>query len=193
MQQMIFKDNTVSSNIKVKRICQFCGNEFTARTTVTRFCSHKCSNSAHKQKVRAGKIEESNRQTQLIKTISTEELKTKEFLTVREVSSLLNCSLRSAYQYIESGKIKAVNLGQRITRVKRSEIDKLFEQSNQFVPKIEQEQLNISACYKLAEVRDKYKISETALQNLIKRNSIPKIKKGLFAYVPKSIIDSILN
>ena len=114
----------MSSKIEVQRICQHCGNEFTARTTVTRFCSHRCASAAHKQKLRAGKVEESNKQTQQVKTRPIEELKAKEFLTVREVARLLNCSVRSAYYYIESGTIKAVNLGQRITRVKRSDIDK---------------------------------------------------------------------
>jgi excisionase family DNA binding protein len=168
----------MSSKIEVQRICQHCGNEFTARTTVTRFCSHRCGSLAHKQKVRAGKVEESNKQTQQVKNRPIEELKAKEFLTVREVARLLNCSVRSAYYYIESGTIKAVNLGQRITRVKRSEIDKQFD---------------IADCYNLTEVQSKYGISETALQNLIKRNSIPKIKKGWFAYVPKTVIDKLLS
>jgi excisionase family DNA binding protein len=117
----------MSSKIEVQRICQHCNNEFTARTTVTRFCSHRCASAAHKQKIRAGKVEQSNKETQQIKTQSIEELKAKEFLTVREVARLLNCSVRSTYYYIESGTIKAVNLGQRITRVKRTEIDKLFQ------------------------------------------------------------------
>ena len=116
----------MSSNIQVQRICQHCNNEFTARTTTTMYCSHRCNSAAYKQKVKAGKIEQSNKQTQRIKNQPIEELKAKEFLTVREVALLLNCSVRSAYNYIESGTIKAVNLGQRITRVKRSEIDKLF-------------------------------------------------------------------
>jgi excisionase family DNA binding protein len=181
----------MSSKIEVQRICQHCGNEFTARTTVTRFCSHRCASAAHKQKVRAGKVEQSNKQTQQIKTQPIEELKAKEFLTVREVARLLNCSVRSAYYYIESGTIKAVNLGQRITRVKRSDIDKLFEQSQPVTPQPEQKQFEISECYNLTEVQDKYGISEKALQNLIKRNSIPKIKKGWFAYVPKTVIDKL--
>jgi len=183
----------MSSKIEVQRICQHCANEFTARTTVTRFCSHRCASAAHKQKVRAGKVEESNKQTQQVKTRPIEELKAKEFLTVREVARLLNCSVRSAYYYIESGTIKAVNLGQRITRVKRSEIDKLFEQPQPVIPQPEQKQFDISDCYNLTEVQDKYGISETALQNLIKRNSIPKIKKGWFAYVPKTVIDKLLS
>ena len=183
----------MSSKIEVQRICQHCSNEFTARTTVTRFCSHRCASAAHKQKVRAGKVEVSNKQTQQIKTQPIEELKAKEFLTVREVARLLNCSVRSAYYYIEIGTIKAVNLGQRITRVKRSEIDKLFDQPQTVTPQPEQKQFDIAECYNLTEVQSKYGISETALQNLIKRNSIPKIKKGWFAYVPKTVIDKLLS
>ena len=183
----------MSSNIKIQRICQHCGNEFTARTTTTLYCSHRCNSAAYKAKQSAGKVEQSNKETQRIKSQPIEELKAKEFLTVREVARSLNCSVRSVYYYIESGTIKAVNLGQRITRVKRSEIDKLFEQPQPVIPQPEQKQFDISDCYNLTEVQDKYGISETALQNLIKRNSIPKIKKGWFAYVPKVVIDKLLS
>jgi len=86
-----------------------------------------------------------------------------------------------------------VNLGQRITRVKRSEIDKLFEQPQPVTPQPEQKQIDIADCYNLTEVQSKYGISETALQNLIKRYEIPKIKKGWFAYVPKTVIDKLLS
>ena len=117
----------MSSNIKVQRICQRCKMEFTARTTVTKYCSHRCGSLANKDLKRTEKVQMSNTETKRIKTQPIEELKAKEFLTVREVAQLLNCSVRSAYYYIENGNIKAVNLGQRITRVKRSEIDKLFQ------------------------------------------------------------------
>jgi excisionase family DNA binding protein len=183
----------MSSKIEVQRICQHCGNEFTARTTVTRFCSHRCASAAHKQKVRVGKIEQSNKQTQQVKTQPIEELKAKEFLTVREVARLLNCSVRSAYYYIDSGTIKAVNLGQRITRVKRSEIDKLFEQTQPITPQPEQKQLDISDCYTTEQVRNKYHISESGLRLLIIRYNIPKFRKGWYAYVPKTEIDKLLS
>jgi excisionase family DNA binding protein len=183
----------MSSNIKVQRICQHCGQEFTARTTITLYCSHRCNSAAYKAKQRAGKVEQSNTETQSIRSIPIEELKAKEFLTVREVARLLNCSVRSAYYYIESGTIKAVNLGQRITRVKRSDIDKLFEQPQAITPQTEQKHYDISECYNLTEVLDKYSISATTLQNLIKRHEIPKINNGWFAYVPKNVIDALLN
>jgi excisionase family DNA binding protein len=185
----------MSSNIRVQRVCSQCGKEFTARTTTTQYCGDTCAKRAYKARIRAGKIEQSDKDTQRIKAQPIEELKAKEFLTVREVARLLNCSVRSAYYYIESGTIKAVNLGQRITRVKRSDIDKLFEQPQpvNVTPQPEQKQVGIADCYTLTEVQSKYGISGAALQNLIKRNSIPKIKKGWFAYVPKTVIDKLLS
>ena len=54
-------------------------------------------------------------------------LNEKEVLTVKEVATLLNCSVRSVYRYINSGHIKATNLGSRLTRVKRSDINVLFK------------------------------------------------------------------
>jgi excisionase family DNA binding protein len=182
----------MSSNIEVQRICKHCGNEFLARTTTTLYCSKKCNSAAYKAKQRDDKVGKSNSDTLRIKTKPIEELQVKEFLTVKDVSILLNCSVRTAYYYINSGKIKAVNLAQRITRVKRSEIDKLFEQ-----PQIDKNdvppQFEISDCYSLIEVQNKYGISESALQNLLKRNNIPKIKHGWFAYVPKTLIDKLLQ
>lgn len=61
-----------------------------------------------------------------MKQQNIETIKSKEFLTVREVAILLSCSVRTVYYYIESGTIKAVNLSQRLTRIKRTDIDKLF-------------------------------------------------------------------
>ena len=184
----------MGSNIKVQRICQHCNKEFTAQTTVTKYCSRGCNSAAYKAKERVVKIQISNEQTQQIKNQPIEQLKAKEFLTVREVARLLSCSVRSAYYYIENGNIKAVNLGQRITRVKRSEIDKLFEQPQQIeIPQPEQMQFDIADCYSTEQVRNKYNISESGLRNLIIKHNIPKFRKGWFAYIPKTIIDKLLN
>ena len=183
----------MSSKIEVQRICQHCGNEFKARTTVTRFCSHRCESAAHKQKVRAGKVEESNKQTQQVKTRPIEELKAKEFLSVTQVSKLIGCSRQNVYNLINTGKLKATNILLKKTIVKRSDLDKLFNEPTNRTPQPKQKQFDISECYNLTEVQSKYGISETALHNLIKRNSIPKIKKGWFAYVPKTVIDKLLS
>ncbi len=183
----------MSSNIKVQRICQQCGNEFTALTTATAYCSKQCNSKAYKAKLRAGKVEVSNKETKQIKNKPIEELKTKEFLSVRDVSKLIGCSVRTIYYHIENGNIKAVNIGQRITRVRRSDIDKLFEQPQPILSPPKLIEYHISDCYTIMEVQNKFGISDSALNNITKRNNVPKIKKGKFTYVPKVIIDKLLS
>jgi excisionase family DNA binding protein len=187
----------MSSNIKVQRICQYCGNDFTARTTTTLYCSHRCNSAAYKAKQRNVKVETSNKETLRIKTQPIEELKAKVYLTVRETAALLNCSVRTIYFYIGNGKIKAVNLSQRLTRIKRSEIDKLFEQAEneatQDEIKLNQVKYEIAECLNLSEVSNKYGISGKALYEIIKRNNVPKIIKGKYTFVPKVIIDRLFN
>lgn len=116
----------MSSNIRVQKICEYCKKEFTARKTVSRTCSDNCAKRLYKQKQRAEKIAATDNETRLIKLQPMEDIKAKEFLTVRDLSKLLSCSVRTAYRLIENGNIKAVNLSKRKITIKRSEIDKLF-------------------------------------------------------------------
>ena len=117
----------MSSNIKVQRMCQHCGNEFTARTTVTQYCSDNCSKRAYKARLRDSKIEQSNKETQRIKSQPIEELKTKEFLSVTQVSKLIGCSRQNIYNLINNGKLNATNILLKKTIIKRLDLDKLFE------------------------------------------------------------------
>lgn len=185
----------MSSNIEIQRICKQCGSEFTARTTVTLYCSPKCNKAAHRAERRNEKVEASNTETHRIKSSPIKESNEKEFLTVRDVGRLLHCSIRTVYYSIECGKIKAANFGQRITRVKRSDLDRLFEQP--IIPAKESaqepKQYEVSECYNQTEIIEKYGISEKALHEIIKRNHIYKIKIGRFAYVPKELIDKLLS
>lgn len=178
----------MSSNIKIQRICQHCGNEFTARTTTTLYCSHRCNSAAYKAKQRAGKVEQSNKETQRIKNQPIEELKAREFLTVTQVSKLIGCSRQNVYNLINTGKLKATNILLKKTIVKRSDLDKLFKEPTnrtqpEGIPETQKQELNnwvqaggfdIADCYNLTEVQDKYGISETALQTLSNETAYPK-------------------
>lgn len=116
----------MSSNIRLIRICQFCGKEFEAKTTVTQCCSDKCSKRWYKKKKQNEKVEASNVETKRIIMKPLEDIKAKEFLTVRDVAKLLTCSRQTIYNLINNGTLKATNLARKKTLVKRSEIDKLF-------------------------------------------------------------------
>ncbi len=194
----------MSSNIQVQRICGYCGKEFTARTTVTKYCSLRCSSMAYKARKRTERVQKSNLETIKIKSKTIEELKAKEFLTVSDVSKLIGCSRQNVYKLINTGKLKATNILKKKTIVRRCDLDKLFKEvpETETIPEQQKQELSdwkqagaydITNCYTINEVLEKYSISETALQNLIKRESIPKIKKGWYAYVPKPIIDKYLS
>ena len=194
----------MSSNIKVQRICQHCSNEFTARTTVTKYCSDKCSKAAYKARKRAEKVKQSNAETTRIKNQSIEQLKAKEFLSINEVCQLVGISRRTVYRLIEQGDLKKIKVGSR-TLIKRLALNKLLNNKETGKPEIPEKQINdlndwnqadvfdIKDYYTLTEIQDKYKVSESTVQQLIKRNSIPKIKKGWYAYVPIQIIDELLT
>ena len=183
----------MSSNIEVQRICEYCNKEFTARTTVTRYCSSNCSKRAYKARKQKEKVERVNISTKMIKNKPIEDLKILEFLTVTQVSKLIGCSRQNVYKLINSGKLKATNILEKKTIVKRSDLDMLFEKAQPDIHEFESKLFDIEQFYTLSEVQSKYYISEKALYDLVKRNDIPKIKKGWYVYVPKQIIDSLLN
>lgn len=188
----------MSSNIEIKKFCEYCGTEFIARTTVTRYCGDNCSKRAYKSRKRAEKINTAIDKVQTYNQLTSQkkvDVNSKDFLTVKEVATLLSCSIRSVYYYIENGNIQATNLGTRLTRIKRSNIDNLFiEKTEMKSPeKTEFEWFDISEYYTISEIQKKFKISQTALQNIIKRENIPKMQKGRFVYVQRKIINEMFN
>lgn len=117
----------MSSNILVQRICKNCNTEFTAKTTVTKYCSKNCNKNAWRKRKQEGKVKKINKATTKETSIETVAIiKDKEFLSVNDVALLLNCTNRTVYHLIKTDKLKAINLGTRVTRIKRSNLDKLF-------------------------------------------------------------------
>jgi len=120
----------MSSTIEIQKICEFCGKEFTAKTTVTRFCGHTCASRAYKLRKKENKVGQAIKETNQQKLLSLSELnieaiKQKDFLSIKEAHTLLGLSERTFYRLMKAGTIQATRLGKR-TIIKRSEIDKLF-------------------------------------------------------------------
>jgi excisionase family DNA binding protein len=176
-----------------------------AKTTVTQYCGNTCAKQAYKARVRSAKVQESNKETQVIRTKPIVELQAKEYLTITETCKLLSVSRWTLWRAIKNEDLNAGKIGRR-TLIKHADLNGLFKQKiTPGTDEIQGEQLqelndwtgasqfDIAECYSISEVQDKYCISESALRNLIKRNNIPKIKHGGFAYVPKSMIDKLLK
>ena len=182
----------MSSNLRIQRICQYCGSEFTSKTTVTRTCSDKCAKRLYKKKQRDAKIEVSNQQTERIVGKPMEELSAKAFLSISETCKLLSMSRWTIWRAIKRNELNAAKIGKR-TLIRRLDIDRLFDAPLKQEIKTEPIQYTIADCYTFKEIHNIYKISDKATYELIERNNIPKLKDGIYAYVPKIIIDKLLS
>lgn len=188
----------MSSNISVYRICGFCGFEFVAHKTTTKYCSLKCSSKDYKRRLKNQKIEKSNLQTIKIKNQPLIDLKYKEFLNVKQVALLLGFSVKTVYRLINIKTINAYNFSERKTLIRRCDINALFEKPEfgyEIVirPIEKKEPAEIKDCYTITEIQKKFNISSGVLYNLIKRNNINKFSQGKFTYVAKKDIEAFFK
>jgi len=185
-----------ASKLRIPRVCEHCGNAFEAKTVVTRFCSDACKSAANRQRKKQALQEERKQQILQENAATIAEIQTRPYISVSEAVVLFGISKDTIHRLIRAGKIPAVNLGKRLTRISRAHIEAMFTA----VPNPEekpQEQQPVklyyeqNECYSLSEVAEKYSISLSTVHKNIRRYSIPKRQIGNQAYVPKIMIDKI--
>jgi excisionase family DNA binding protein len=109
----------MSSNIRITKCCNYCGQEFTAKTVRTRYCSHTCNQKGYKKDERDKKlgaakaiirVEPLNiRQDR----VNWEELTRKPFLTVFEACLVLNIRVETLRRWIKEGTVKTTRMGKK--------------------------------------------------------------------------------
>lgn len=123
----------MSTNLHIPKNCQFCGNLFTARTTTTRYCSHKCNSRHYKQVKREekvkGALQETTKQQANPKPefSPTDTLSNKDFLSITDASKLIGVSRWTIQRMIKRGQLKAVPFGRKHI-LARHQIENLFNQ-----------------------------------------------------------------
>lgn len=183
----------MSTNIKITRICEFCKNEFVAQTTVTRFCSPKCSKALNRALAKGIKIQKSNDETNKIKYGDIEAVKAKDFLSINQTSQLFGISRRTIYRIIARGELDIAKFGTR-TIIRRCDLDTFFSLPlDQSLLQPVQEFPGLENCYTITQIQQKFGISPGALYILIQRQGISKYAVGKFNYVAKKDIDIIFN
>jgi excisionase family DNA binding protein len=117
----------MSSSLTFKKICEFCGKEFEAKTLYTRYCNHTCNSRHYKKMKRDEKIQSvlQPQQAEPEQQKFDNAIQRKEFLSVDEAATLLGASRRTIQRMIAKGALKIGKLGRRII-ISRKEIDKLF-------------------------------------------------------------------
>jgi excisionase family DNA binding protein len=199
----------MTSNIRVKRVCTFCGIEFIAKTTTTRFCGQACSGRMQKEKARLLKIEQSQAETDSLRKADTpiqrsqnlvkarsapqktiqlnfEEVNKKEHLTTQEALLLLGIGRTTLHEIVKRGDVPLYKIGRK-SFFKKSELLLLFKK-----PEIKSDILPLDFkkedYFTINEVMTLFSWSTNSLKAFIKRFNIPKFKHSRFTYVPKDKI-----
>jgi excisionase family DNA binding protein len=186
----------MSSNLSVNRVCEVCKMVFVAKTTVTKYCSTNCRKTKHREKGRELHNEKKKADAILIENHIFDDIKNKDFLTVKNAAQLLNMSAKTVYRLIEREAINSFQFSERKTLIRRSDIEKYFDHNLKEIAenKIDPlEEITIYNSYTIQEVVDKFQISNGALYNIIKRFNIPKKNQGKFVLVKREDIDSIFT
>ena len=185
------------SKLRIPKLCEYCQKPFEAKTITTRFCCKEC---ARKLQKKIKKQEKEQQETDFLLSkykMKIAELQCREYISVSEATMLYGVSKDTVYRMIRKGVVLGINLGERLTRVRKSDFDNLFigkgieEEKKEETEK--EKTYDIKDCYTLSEVSKKYNANPSTVTNAIRKYNIPKQKIGSFVYVPKEKIDQIFN
>ena len=184
----------MSSNIKIERICEWCGNRFMAQTTVTRFCSKRCSEHSYKERMRQKKMALSNMETSQCNL--DRKSKDKDFLTPTETAQYLGVGRTYIYDCINGGKIKVTRIGRK-TLISKADIQSMFDflspKESEPVEVTEKKGKSISEFYTRAEIREKFGVKDSWIYKVVAENNVPKTIIRGKAYFSKSHIDRLFS
>ena len=179
----------MSSNLKIKRICAWCGKEFIAQKTTTACCSKQCANALYKKRKRDEAIKINNQNIEKkIEEKPITIIKDKPFLTITETAIYLGVTRPTIYGYIKRGELKVIRLGFKYF-LKKEDIDKLFNTPIEFHTTIK-EKAPITDFYTTAEVKEKYHVNESWIFAIAKKHNIPRTFNRGKTYWSKKHIDA---
>lgn len=163
----------MSSNLKIKRICAWCGKEFIAQKTTTACCSKQCANALYKKRKRDEAIKINNQNIEKkIEEKPITIIKDKPFLTITETAIYLGVTRPTIYGYIKRGELKVIRLGFKYF-LKKEDIDKLFNTPIEFHTPTK-EKAPITDFYTTSEVKGKYHVNESWIFVIAKKHNIPR-------------------
>jgi predicted DNA-binding transcriptional regulator AlpA len=123
----------MSSNMSLKKICQHCGNVFTAKTTVTKFCSDDCAKKNYKLRKKQEAIASSNIETQKIILAEPKVKRDKivideqELIDIKVLSAVTSIGERTLYRIVKDNEFPKIKIGRSLLFHKRTVIDYIIK------------------------------------------------------------------
>ncbi|MCM1502059.1 MAG: excisionase family DNA-binding protein [Bacteroidales bacterium] len=175
-----------------RKICQHCGKEFLAYTSVTAFCSTRCANLAEKNKKRYERLRTTSIQVRETQRLA---LLDKNHLTLSDAAKLMQISRGTLYKIIEMHSIKLLRFTDRTVRIARQDLEKQTEAKRPTLINTTAEQTeNILANWISREqVMEKYEVTHRWFYSTIKKHK-PKAKViGSKAFYDVNEMERIFN
>lgn len=176
--------------LEIRRKCKICGKVFLVKQLDSQYCSSKCSKIAYKRRCDAEKKEKR------LEKIASQIPHIREYLSVKETVAIFGVERDSVYRLLRSGKVSSINMGKRLIRINRKDLEALLPTRKEIrkvrdkpMPKLYS--LEPKDCYTISEICKKYRINDSTVWAHVRKYSIPSRQIGNYVYVPKEEIDNL--
>lgn len=131
----------MSSNIRIKKVCQHCKQTFIAQKTVTKFCSLTCAQRNYKKRKKEEKITQVILATneQLLdryaftppdnRAIPDSNRLNRDWITIRDIAELLGVGERTLFRAMKDKTFPRIKVGRRLLFNKQFVLDYFISKS----------------------------------------------------------------
>src|SRR5574344_516662 len=105
---------------RIQKTCAMCGKPFSPKTVTSLYCSKECSQAAYRKK----KAEQ--KEAEKLKAVADAVPDERPFISIPEAIAIYGVTKSTLYRLIRQGQIPAINLGTRLLRISRNDIEKMF-------------------------------------------------------------------
>ncbi|OAV72343.1 DNA binding domain, excisionase family [Bacteroidales bacterium Barb6] len=175
----------------IRKVCEYCGNEFEAFKSTVRYCSLSCNRKAYKEIKRQEVIALTESLTgKETKEETVKNLSGQEYLSVSEADQILGWCKQSVYNYCHKGIIPAIRISRRTTLIRRMDIDTLFNEIESYQVLPANNRKPADDWYTLADITERYGILRHQIRKIVNAENIPTKKDGTHTLVAKNKTDA---
>ena len=176
------------------KVCQHCGRIFQTTEFAGKFCSDACAKKAYKvRRKQQFQAEESA----AIKEQRRKELAEKENLSITEAAQLLGVSRNTIYSLIDTAGIQLMRISKRTIRIRREDLDKLYDSKRVISPLThsiqEIEEAKAEQLISRSEIIATYEISDAYFFKKMKENGIKCQMISGIGYYPQADIKRLFK
>lgn len=161
--------------MEIKRVCEYCGHEFVAKTVSTRFCSDFCSRKAYRRRKREEFVSSYILEDSIRKK-SESATAYQDIMTVTLASEYISVHVTTLYRYIRSGILKAIHLPGK-TLVRKVDIDSLFSTLEELPERSGNPREKKPTEYTtVKETAERYSLSLAGAYKILQENKVPSCR-----------------